>query len=263
MKWPRQLMLIRHGRSLFNELERVKRSDPDFLILARIFEEGIKNNFQFSDKAVALALKLQERYTATISEAEIPLTKLGQTQAYETGRALSANQGVPDVIFVSPYTRARQTLEHLTSGWPKLKNVRVIVDERIRERNIGTLEIFGDPLILYILKPIQARLSRLQGPYHYRWPQGESIVDVQSRNRQWFQTLTRDHSEKFVLVISHGLTISSIRGLLERWTPEEFIQVDHKDPPRNCSLTIYRGDPNLGDDGKLVLKDYNKILYQL
>ena len=49
------------------------------------------------------------------------------------------------------------------------------------------------------------------------------------------------------------------RAAQERLTEEEFLELDRVDHPKNCSITIYRGDPSRGENGKLVLECYNKI----
>ena len=261
MKWPVKLIIVRHGQSQFNSLKPQKDQDPRYQEFKALYEQCKRKNFAHSANAVGLAQQLQEKYAMGISDERTPLTPTGHKQAYKTGRALSRLLTTPDVVFVSPYLRTQQTLQGIVKGWPRLAGVKTIPDERIRERNIGLLEIYNDWRILNILNPDQGRLQTVQGEFYYRYPQGESIADVQFRNRQWFQTLTREFSGKTVLVVTHHLTLLSIRSLLERWTPKKFIHVDHHEKPRNCSVTIYREDPKQGTDGKLCLEAYNQIFY--
>jgi broad specificity phosphatase PhoE len=262
MKWPKQLILIRHGESAFNAMKLRRDADPEYQRFKRLYEEGAqKGDFDFPKFTLTLAHKLKQRYALGLSDAETPLTPRGHEQARLTGKGLAQNLPKPDVIFVSPYIRTHQTFEGIMRGHGDLGEVRIVPDERIRERNIGLLELFNDWKVLNALYPEQGQLHRLQGPFYYRYPQGESIVDVQSRNRQWFQTLTRDFRGKVVWAVTHHLTILSIRSLLERWTPEQFVDADQNHTPRNCSLTVYRGDPKQGANGKLVLERYNEIFY--
>ncbi len=262
MKWPKQLVLIRHAESAFNAMKLKRDADPEYQEFRKLYEEASKKGFQFSKRTVALAQKLRQKYALGVSDSETPLTANGLDQALHTGKGLAQHLLKPDVIFVSPYLRTQQTLLQIMRGHKELRDkVKIVPDERIRERNIGLLELFSDWKILNTLYPEQGQLQRLQGSFYYRYPQGESIVDVQSRNRQWFQTLTRDFSEKVVWAITHHLTILSIRSLLERWTPDQFMDADQNHTPRNCSLTIYRGHCKKGVDGKLLLQDYNKIFY--
>ncbi len=261
MKWPTRIRLIRHGESAYNLMKPTRDKDPKYQRFKALYREGEQNGCNFSDEARELAKEIIEKYALKTSDPETPLTPLGHRQAFKTGRGLSKAIELPDVVFVSSYLRTGQTLDGLVKGWPKLKSIKRVPDERLRERNIGLLEIYNDWRMLNVLHPEQALLHRLQGEFYYRYPQGESIVDVQSRIRQWLQTITREFSGASVLVVTHHLTILSIRSLLERWTPKQFIHVDNHDKPKNCSVTTYRGDPKQGSDGKLVLDDYNRVYY--
>jgi hypothetical protein len=48
---------------------------------------------------------------------------------------------------------------------------------------------------------------------------------------------------------------------MERWGAREFIKIDEANPPVNCGVTLYRGHPELGENGRLILNYYNKKLY--
>ncbi len=39
------------------------------------------------------------------------------------------------------------------------------------------------------------------------------------------------------------------------------MRIDNEEKPINCGVTVYEGHPELGSDGKLVLKEYNEKLY--
>lgn len=261
MKWPRQLILIRHGESVFNASRRDKDVDPEYQFFKKLYEKEARRRSGFSARTKTLVRKLMKRYRLNFSDNNTPLTSAGIDQSAKTGAALPAIIPLPDQIFVSPYLRTLQTLDGLIQGWPKLSTVKRLLDERIRERNIGLREIYNDWRFLNVFHPDQARLHDLQGKFYYCVPQGESIVDVQLRTRQWLQTVTRESFNRTILVVTHHVTILGVRSLLERWTPEKFISMDETDPPKNCSVTIYKGDPKKGGDGKLILKKYNEILY--
>lgn len=61
--------------------------------------------------------------------------------------------------------------------------------------------------------------------------------------------------------ITHHLSILSIRADLERLSADEFIRLDKEEKPINLGVTLYKGDPNQGTDGKLILEAYNVKLY--
>ncbi len=270
MKWPAEIALLRHGKSLFNDTKERRKRDPDYQRFRGLYEQEIALNkkrgaaeWTFSKEVIELARLLRARYKLNVSDADTPLTEDGYKQAVKTGLALREvfEENSPCCVFVSPYIRTRETLDGLICGWNKLGNARIIPDERIREREIGLLEIYTDYRIFFVLNPDQAQLRVLQGDFYYPYPQGESMVDVQFRTRQWFATLTRELAGKRVLAVTHHLTILGIRSLLERWNVEQFIENDHHHQPRNCSVSTYKCDPNQGNDGKLILESYDKIYY--
>jgi broad specificity phosphatase PhoE len=79
----------------------------------------------------------------------------------------------------------------------------------------------------------------------------------------WLTTLIREFSEEEVLAISHHLTSIAIMATLFRWSPEQFIEQDNREKPRNCSVTMFVGIPGAGHtrQGKLELASYNQIYY--
>jgi hypothetical protein len=52
-----------------------------------------------------------------------------------------------------------------------------------------------------------------------------------------------------------------VRANLERLSSEEFIRLDEEEKPRNCGVTIYRGNPHRGANGKLELECYNRCFW--
>jgi len=168
---------------------------------------------------------------------------------------------LPDIVFVSPYERTLRTLARITVGWPELKNVRVVEEGRIREQEHGLSLIYNDWRVFQAFHPEQKELHDLEGSYYYRYPQGESMEDVRERNRSWLNTLTRDFAGANVLTVTHHLTILAARANLERLSAGECQFLDKYEKPINLGVTIYRGNPNLGSDGRLILDTYNAKLY--
>jgi len=167
----------------------------------------------------------------------------------------------PHVIFVSPYVRTVETLEYIKLGWPALKDAKIIPDDRIREQEHGLALLYNDRRVFHVFHPEQKELLNLQGPYWYRFPQGESVSQVRDRLRSFLATLIREYSNYRVMLITHHITILSIRATLERLSPQEFIRLDKEEKPLNCGLTIYMGNPWVGREGRLELQQYNKQLY--
>src|SRR5690348_12472138 len=110
--WPERLWLVRHGQSQGN----VARDAAD--------EAGLHE------------IDIQVR------DVDVPLSDLGQRQAEATGRwfaALPADQR-PEVIMSSPYLRARQTAEAICKAGGMSGPVKMVIDERLREREFGIFD---------------------------------------------------------------------------------------------------------------------------
>jgi broad specificity phosphatase PhoE len=257
MKWPVHLTLIRHGQSAYNELRIKKEKDPLYQEFLQLFKED-----HSSPRARESAEAIQAKYALGVSDYNTPLTTEGIAQAHTTGIRLGAtSHQKPHTIFVSPYRRTQQTLLHLVRGWPALKDVDVVVDDRIREQEHGLSLLYNDWRVFHVMHPEQRKLHKLQGPYWYQYPQGESVSQVRDRSRSFASMLIRECAGKRVLVVTHHLTILSIRANLERLSAEEFMDLDEHQKPVNCGVTSYIGCANKGRSGRLELESYNFKYY--
>jgi broad specificity phosphatase PhoE len=255
MKWPSQLTLIRHAESTYNHLKERRKAEPLYAEFRVAFESN-----PTSPACVNLAKRLHEQLAIDYGDSETRLTDLGLQQAKSLAQKMEASGDLPDIIYVSPYLRTKETLMTMFESWPELGKVRVVEEERIREQEFGLRIIYSDWRIMMALYPDQYKLYKMQGAYWYRWPQGENIPDVRQRNRSWVTTLTRDFANQKVMAVTHHITILSIRANMERLNAAQFLQLDQKQEPKNCSLTIYTGKPDEGDDGRLILSSYNQSL---
>lgn len=255
MKWPAYLTLIRHDVSAYNQMKCAKQTNEDYQKFVEQFEKDCE-----SPITKALAQEAWDIYALGKGDHNTPLANDG-IQARKVGESLRKELELPDVIFVSPYLRTKETLRMLMEGWPELESVKVVEEERIREQEHGLAILYNDWKIFYSMYPEQKKLFDLEGDYWYRWPQGENVPDVRMRVRSWFDTLVRDYSDKKVLVVTHHLTILSLRAALERMSAEEFLALNKTEKPINAGVTKYKGDPDQGKDGKLLLEYYNKKFY--
>lgn len=256
MKWPTELTLIRHDTSTYNATKAEKDEDELCLRFRQAFDADPK-----SKETWQLAQEVYSKFKPDIGDWNTPLLDGESENASAVGAHLADHIGLPNVIFVSPYLRTQATLDGLISGWPELAGVKIYSDDRIREQEHGLAILYGDWRVFHTLHPEQHLLYNLQHRYFYCFPQGESVPDVRQRIALWLSTITRDFAGQRVLVITHHLTILSIRANLERLSPQEFIALDEREKPINCGVTIYRGHPVLGHDGRLLLDQYNMKLY--
>lgn len=256
IKWPKWIMLIRHDVSAYNVLKGVKEKDPLFQQFKKAWERDPE-----SDRTASLAREVNKKILRGMGDASTPLADVEARRAREVGKALSKGE-LPDVIFVSPYIRTKLTLAGLVKGWPDLAHVLTYEEERIREQEHGMALLYNDWRVFQALHPKQRKLRQLEGPYWYRYPQGENVPDVRDRNRSWTTTLTRDFAGKRVLAVTHHLNILATRANFERLDAEHFTDLDEHDKPINCGVTLYRCDPKQGANGRLVLEYYNRRLYR-
>lgn len=257
MKWPSSLTLIRHGQSTYNILREAKEKDPEY----KAFRQAFENDHR-SAEARDLAERMRLKYALQTSDYDTQLTRKGLLQAFNTGRQLQQEIiRVPDVIFCSPYRRTKSTLDGLSRSWKELNVVECIDEDRIREQEHGLSLLYSDWRIFQTFHPEQKALHDLVGTYWYQFPQGESVSQVRDRTRDVLSMLIRECAGMHVFLVTHHLTILSLRANLERLTPAEFIRLDREEKPINCGVTQYIGSSHQGKDGKLILDFYNKKLY--
>ena len=262
MKWPNTLTVIRHSETTYNILKDKKKNDPAYQEFIKAYEAKNKDP-RVEGIARELAQMLFEKgnYRLGKGDFEAPLTANGILQAKETGKKLKELIKLPDVILVSPYQRTKDTALFATDSWPELSSVPIVEDERLREKEHGLALLYGDWRILNMLHPEQEKLHELEGEYWYRYPQGENTPDVRQRNHSILETMTREYSGQEVLMFTHHISILALRANMERLDALAYQHLDDNEKPINCGVTIYRGDPSLGKDGKLLLDIYNKKLY--
>ncbi len=257
MKWPASITMVRHGESAYNALRVAKAKDPQYAEFLRAYKENYR-----SSESIRLAVGIRQRHALNVSDYETPLSETGREQALKTGAALG-KQGsfVPDIVLVSPYLRTRETWEEMKRGGFPANKARVIIEDRIREQEHGLSLLYNDWRVFHVFHPEQKHLHDLMGRYWYQYPQGESVSQVRDRLRDVTATMIREFSSLHVLLITHHLTILSVRANYERLSPEEFIHLDEHEKPANCGVTRYIGDPRQGSDGRLILSEYNTKLY--
>lgn len=231
-KWPKNLVLIRHGESEHN-LER-------FLIGA-----GKKDGFSEKMK--------------NTRNADISLTKKGIKQAEKTGEFLRKEYKNFDAVFISPFKRAQETALRILDAW-KNNAPKMITEERIREKEFGIFHAFTKQEIKEKY-PEWHHLKEIEGKYYYRPPGGESYPDIALRIHSFLGTLTRDYSKKNVLVVSHSAVLLMFHKLLTRMTEEEILKLDKENEIKNCGIIAYALDSGAGKEGKMAPRFFNKISY--
>ena len=203
-----ELVLVRHGESVGNVADR----------------EAIA--------AKAHRLDLDAR------DADVVLSADGEKQADALGEHIAAlpEDQRPTIVVSSPYQRARSTAERALAH---LGDLDVIVDERIRERELG---IF-DGITWYGIEATRpeesARRARV-GKFYYRPPGGESWADVVLRVRSILVELQQRFRGERVWLFTHEAVILAFRYVVEGLDEKRVVALQKQEPLANCSMTRYR-----------------------
>jgi broad specificity phosphatase PhoE len=193
-----------------------------------------------------------------VRDIDVPLTGTGREQARRAGRYLN-RLGPFDVLFVSPYRRTRDTAGFVMEELQQAP--RLIVEERVREKEFGVLEGFTKLGMRATFPEEMDRRSRI-GKYYYRPPGGESFPDVNLRLQSFLGTLVREHAGRRALVVTHSVVVLLFRRLLERMDEQEVLTLDRQDEVRNASLLVYEQGTRDGRHGVLIRKEWNLIPWE-
>ncbi len=145
------------------------------------------------------------------------LTEKGKEEVAHLAKKLV--QENVDIIVSSPYTRTKQTAELLSR---ELGVKRVIVDERIKEREAGIYahkaisEFYG----FFSQKDIDPVMDAPEG--------AESLHDVRVRVTEFYKEMQRKYPDKTIAVVSHGDTLRMFRAVMEHLSMEEMIKKEKK-----------------------------------
>ena len=208
-RWPERMWIVRHGQSAGN--------------VARDHAEA---------NGVTL-IELEHR------DADVPLSELGERQS----RALAAWMAAlpvaqqPQVVLVSPYVRARQTAQAVCDAMGR-EDVRMVVDERLREKEFGILDRYTSSGIMATF-PELSEQRKLVGKFYFRPPGGESWCDVILRLRGVVGDLQQSHAGARVLIVGHQVIVNCMRYLLEGLDERAILDIDRAGDVPNCGVTEY------------------------
>jgi broad specificity phosphatase PhoE len=213
--WPLTLWIVRHGQSAGN--------------VARDAAEA----------AGRALIDVEHR------DIDVPLSPLGVEQSRALGRwfaGVSADER-PQVVLCSPYVRARETARLLMeeAGLRPGANVRLRVDERLREKEFGILDRLTKLGIRQKYPELNEQRSHV-GKFYFRPPGGESWCDVILRLRSLTEMMAREHCGERVLVVAHQVIVNCMRYLLENLDEDQILAIDRLGDVPNCAVTSYQLD---------------------
>ncbi|RSM40717.1 histidine phosphatase family protein [Amycolatopsis balhimycina DSM 5908] len=171
-------------------------------------------------------------------DADVPLTELGEEQAKAAGEFLS---GRPlDVVITSTYRRAWDTARLAAPD-----GVAVVPDERLRDRELGVLDLLTSHGVRERW-PDELRRKRRLGKFYYRPPGGESWADVVLRLRSLLAELSVQRPGGRVLLAAHEMTIFGLRYLLEGLPEPDLMRAADATEVPNGSVTAWERDRDGG-----------------
>jgi ribonuclease H / adenosylcobalamin/alpha-ribazole phosphatase len=216
--WPSVLWIVRHGESAAMLVSHAATSGGDHRI----------------------ALNARDMDTG--------LSVAGAAQAHALGQWFAGQDDAnrPEIILTSPYQRAHDTATALAL------NIPVIVDERLRERELGILDGLTWEGVK-ALHPDQAAQRDLLGKFYHRPPGGENWCDVIQRLRGVVDRITLHYAGRRVMIVAHECVIFCLRYILEELDEAGVLAIDAAGDIANCALTEYRHEDRHG----LVLTRFN------
>lgn len=182
---------------------------PTALTAVRHGQSTANAAFAHAHATGALTVPITER------DADLPLTDLGRAQAADLGARLA--QDPPQLVYASPYRRARDTLEIALAALAEhgaAPPARIRVDERLRDRETGSWEMLTEAALRRKFPEDIARREHV-GPYYFRPPSGENLPDVQLRVRSVLADALADAAGAHLLIVAHDAVVLMLRMILD------------------------------------------------
>ncbi|GHG50322.1 histidine phosphatase family protein [Streptomyces griseocarneus] len=174
-------------------------------------------------------------------DAQVPLSELGRLQARAAGRWFASLEpgDRPDLVISSPYLRALQTWDGMAAQAREqgCTPPSVLVDERLRDREMGVFELLT-PAAIRTRAPEEAARRERVGEWFYRPPGGESLADVTLRIRDFLTEIGDSALGRRVALVAHDAVVVALRHALAGLgspAPEAA-------PVANASVTRWEGD---------------------
>ncbi len=138
--------------------------------------------------------------------ADIELNQTGINQAKETAKKLQ-NEKI-DLIIASPLIRTKQTAQIINEG----RNIDIIYDERVRERDFGEFEGLKRDEFDYFGYWTYSK--------NYKYEKAENIQDFFKRIFGFLDDIKEKYKDKTVLLVSHAGVSTAIKYYFEELPKE-------------------------------------------
>jgi broad specificity phosphatase PhoE len=219
-----ELIVIRHGESLGNAAAAQAYADD-----AEVIEIDTRD-----------------------ADVELSPTGVEQAQALARGLKPLLSDGVPTTIWSSTYVRAQQTAQVSLGGAGV--ELPVLLDERLRDRELGVLDLLTWKGVLNRY-PLEAERRQWLGKFYHRPPGGESWADVVLRVRSFLTDLNTVPEGTRAVVFCHDALVLTFRYVCEGLSESEILDIGAQTPVKNVSITHLER----GTDGRWQLRRFNDV----
>ncbi len=225
-----------------------KISNPTSLVIVRHGESTANVARRKAEDEKLPTIDFPER------EADVPLSEFGAKQSVALGNWFKFQKEKPTIIVSSPYLRATETARIIAEK-ARFENRKIILDERIRERELG---VFDRLTKLGAMEKYAEECAKREelGKFYHRPLGGESWADVALRVRSFWRDLRENFADEKVLIVTHEVVIRIFRYVLENFTEAEILAIDRACDVENCAVTSYHFD---ADGNKPTLKLDNRL----
>lgn len=182
-----------------------------------------------------------ERIDVPARDADVTLSETGREQAAAVGHWLGSlpQDERPEVVWTSPYRRARETAE-VALGVADL-DLALRVDERLRDRDMGITDKLTAAGIRAAF-PEEAERRDWLGKFYYRPPGGESWADVVFRVRAVLTDLGNIEKHRRVLVTGHDVVLLLFCYVAEGLDEEQVLARARDNPLANAAICRLRSN---------------------
>ncbi len=163
---------------------------------------------------------LENRFTGNV---DVPLTKLGEEEAYAAGKKLIPYQF--DLAYTSMLVRAWETLKIILEEIKQTK-ITIIKNAALNERMYGALQGLNKDETALKYGADQVKLWRRS--YDVRPPEGESLLDTYNRTVPYYQLEIEPKLEanQNILVVAHGNSLRALKMYLENISPLNIVAIN-------------------------------------
>lgn len=218
----------------------ISRPDPTAppMLSAMAFRELILVRHGQSEGNVAAEAASRDkldRVDVPARDPDVVLSETGREQAAALGTWLERlpEDERPEIVWTSPYRRARETAEIALKVCDVELDYRV--DERLRDRDMGITDMLTSTGIT-AKYPEEAERRAWIGKFYYRPPGGESWADVAFRVRSVMNDIASLEKHERVLIASHDVVILLFCYVAEGMDEETVLERSKTDGLRNAAV---------------------------